>query len=199
MKVNETAKAAIFALGVALTGSSAMAQAPATPAPAVQPDVSESHLAAARKAIAAVNATDQFDSILPTAAAQLKAELIRKNPDMSNAIISTVDEETLSLVSRRAALEQEVARVYTRIFTEPELNEIAAFYETPAGKKLLEEGPIIAREVVQAVEIWQRGIARDLASNVGEKLKTVYDARQAQGTAPVVPSAPETPGTATNQ
>jgi hypothetical protein len=189
MKLNETAKAAILALCVTTFAGGALAQAPAAPAPA-QADVSESHLAAARKAVAAVKATDQFDIILPTAATQLKGELVRKNPDMSSIIITTVDEETLALVSRRAALETEVARVYTRIFSEQELNEIAAFYATDAGKKLLEEGPIIAREVVQTVEIWQRGIARDLATNVGEKLKAAYEARQgAAGTAPVVPPA----------
>lgn len=190
MKVNMAARAALLAFGLGLTASAASAQTQ-EPAAAPAAEVAPSHMQAARKAIAAVGATDQFDSILPTAAAQLKSELIRKNPDLSNVIISTVDEQTLEMVSRRGALEQEVARVYTRIFSEPELNEIAAFYQTPAGKKLLEEGPIIAREVVGAVEIWQRGIARDLARNVGDKLRAAYEAQQgpAEGADATAPAA----------
>lgn len=141
-------------------------------------DVSDSHLAAARKTVDALNATDQFDVILPAAAAQLKADLIQKNPDMDGLIIETVDEQTLALVSRRADLEREVALAYARIFSEEELNAMAEFYASPAGQKLLEDGPIVAREVQGAAEIWQRGIARDLAQAVGEELDTIYQARQ---------------------
>ena len=36
---------------------------------------------------------------------------------------------------------------------------------TDAGKKLLSDGPIITRELYKAADIWQRGIARDLAQN----------------------------------
>ena len=54
-----------------------------------------------------------------------------------------------------------------------DLNAIAAFYSSDAGKKLLSDGPIVTRELVKAADIWQRGIARDLAQSVGTKLATV--------------------------
>jgi hypothetical protein len=189
MKFNKFGRhglAAALALG--LCGTVAYAQTPPAPAAPVAQEVTPSHMEAARKTIVALAATDPFDSILPQAAAQLKAELIRKNPDLSSAIIQAVDEQTLALAARRRDLETEVARVYTRIFNEDELNAIGTFYASPAGKKLLEEGPIVAREVMQAAEIWQRGVARDLAQSVGEKLKAVYEARGEA--APAAPAAP---------
>ena len=42
--------------------------------PASAQDISDSHIKAARLALDALNATDQFDAILPQAAAALKAE-----------------------------------------------------------------------------------------------------------------------------
>lgn len=140
-------------------------------------EIGESHIKAAHAAIGAIHATDSFDGILPQAAAALKQQLIQQNPDMQELITQTVDEKTLELASRRADLERESALVYAKAFSEKDLNDIAAFYSSEAGKKLIENGPIASRELVKAAEIWQNGIARDLAEQVGEKLKAVAGAK----------------------
>lgn len=156
-------------------------------------EISESHLKAARAAIAAIHATDQYDSILPQAAQALKQELIRQNPDLEALVISTVDEKTIGMAGRRADLEREAALVYARNFSEPDLTAIAAFYDSEAGKKLLANGPLVAREVVKAAEIWQNGIARDLAEAVGTELEKIVGA-QAQANPPAAAPAPEPEG-----
>ena len=115
-------------------------------------------------------ATEDFDKILPQAAAALKQELIQKNPDLQELIIKTVDEETFALVPRRTDLEKEAALAYARVFSEEDLNAIATFYNSNAGKKLLSDGPIVTRELFKAADIWQRGVGRDLAQSVGTKL-----------------------------
>lgn len=154
-------------------------------------EIPESHIKAARSAISAVHATDAYDNILPAAAIALKQQLIQQNPDLQEMIISTVDAKTIEMASRRADLEREVALAYARIYSEAELNAIAAFYQTDAGKKLLAEGPIVAREVAKAAEIWQRGISRDLTEAVGKDLEAAV-AAQVKANAAAAPAAPET-------
>ncbi|MBN9047116.1 MAG: DUF2059 domain-containing protein [Rhizobiales bacterium] len=158
-------------------------------------DVTQSQLEAARAAISAIHATDQFDEILPQAARALAAELIQKDPNLQELISKTVDEKALELTARRADLETECARVYAKAFTEDELKAITAFYTSPAGKKLLTEGPIVTREVVKAANIWQNGIARDLAHNVAVVLAAkapstpaVAPATDDDAAAPAVPA-----------
>lgn len=133
-------------------------------------EIGDTHLRAARAALAALRTTEEFDTVLPQAAIALKTELIQKNPDLQQLIIRTVDETAMSLAGRRADLEREAAAVYARVFNEAELNEIAAFYSSPTGSKLINDGPIVLREIFQAAEIWQNGIARDLAQQVAEKI-----------------------------
>ena len=160
-------------------------------------EIAESHLQAARATITAVKATDNYDIILPAAAQQLKQELIQQNPDLTDVIIATVDEKALGLAGRRADLEREAAIAYAKIFSEAELNAITTFYNGDAGKKLLASGPIVAREVVKAAEIWQRGISRDLATEVGKQISDIVDARVAAdkaaggNPAPITAPAPE--------
>ncbi len=151
--------------------------------PALAQDVSESHLKAARAAVAAIHATDPFDSILPQAAAALQEQLIQKNPDMEQMISTTVSEKALGLASRRADLEKEAALAYAKAFSEDELSAIATFYGSEAGKKLLDKGPLVTRDLVKAADIWQNGVARDLAQQVGEAL-----AAAAKTKAPAAPT-----------
>lgn len=134
-------------------------------------DTSESHMDAARRAIAAIGATDAFDQVIPASAEGLKTRLIINNPNLDAEITEIVEDEALALVSRRADLENEVARAYTDAFTEDELNAIADFYETDAGSKLLETGPIVTREVNSSAQIWARGIERDLLEAVVQRMQ----------------------------
>ena len=160
-------------LAAALATSAIVAFSP----PSLAQDISESHLAAAREAVAALRATDPFDSILPQAAAALQQQLIQKNPDMEQLITTTVSEKALALASRRADLEKEAATAYANSFSEQELKEIATFYSSATGKKLLEKGPYAMRELVKAADIWQNGIARDLAQQVGQALSSADNAK----------------------
>ena len=146
--------------------------------PASAQDIAASHLKAARAAISAIGATDGFDGILPQAAAALKAELIQKNPDLADLINATVDEKTLELASRRSDLEREAATIYARVFSEEALNDIAQFYNSETGKKLLADGPIVSRQLSQAADIWQRGVARDLGQSVGEQIQAIIDSKK---------------------
>ncbi|ESY74838.1 DUF2059 domain-containing protein [Mesorhizobium sp. M1050] len=153
--------------------------------PAFSQDVTESHLKAARAAVAAIHATDPFDNILPQAAAALESQLIQKNPDMQELIGKTISEKALALASRRADLEKEAALAYAKVFSEKELTDIANFYNSDSGKKLLDSGPTVTRDLVKAADIWQNGVGRDLAQQVGETL-----AAAAKAKAPAAPAAP---------
>lgn len=165
--------------------------------PAFAQEIAESHLKAARAAVDAINATDLYDNILPSAAAALKRELIQKNPDLSNDVTAIVDGEALKLASRRTDLEKEAALAYARSMSEADLNAIAQFYTSPAGLNLLKNGPIVTREVAKAAEIWQNGIARDLAEQVAKQLQAkVGQPQAAEQTETPAPAAPAEGSTA---
>jgi len=143
------------------------------PASVSAQEFTDAHLDAARAAISAIHATDQFDQILLNAATQIKAELIVNSPDKQQQISDMVDDAALALAPRRADLENEVARVYAKLFTEQELQQIADFYNSDAGKKLLSQGPVATREMLGAAEVWSNGIIRDLRQNAIAGLRQI--------------------------
>lgn len=148
-------------------------------------EVSPSHLEAARAAVDALDVTEQFDEILPNAATQIKAELIVNNPNLQSEISAMVDDNAIELAPRRADLENEVARIYARVFTEQELREISAFYTSAAGTKLIGQGPLAARETMGAADIWANGIVRDLQNaSTADIREMAPPAAEAAATAP---------------
>lgn len=156
----------IVASSLALASHSALAQ-----------EISSEHLAAARAAITALKSTDQFDAVIPATAEQLKVNLIRANADLQEIISATIDEEALKIVPRRADLEREAAQIYAKAFSQEELTAIADFYNSGPGKKLIESGPLVTRELIKSAEIWSAGIGRDLAENTNKALQEKIGAR----------------------
>lgn len=156
---------------VAVLTAIGMATLLAFPGAAGAQEATPEHLAAARKAVEASQSTASMDAILPSLGERAKQQLIANRPDAADQISALVDEATISLASRRGDLEDEVARIYARIFTEAELNEITAFYETDAGKKLINQTPIIARAMDAASRVWTSGVQRDLQAAVAKKIQ----------------------------
>ncbi|AQS41789.1 MAG: Hypothetical protein BHV28_11010 [Candidatus Tokpelaia hoelldobleri] len=142
--------------------------------------ISASQLQAARKAVAAIHATDQFDEFLPGIMVDLKNKWMGLYPNYEKEISAVVDEQALALTPRRTDLEKEAARAYAKQFSEKELNQIAAFYNTEAGKKLIEKGPVAMVEALNAYKIWRQGIAQDLDANVQKALQKKFGEAQQQ-------------------
>lgn len=132
---------------------------------------SQSHLEAAKKAIAATRSTTRLDEILPRMAQNAKGELIRNRPDQEEQITEIVDSAAINLAARRGDLESEVAQIFVRVFSEEELREITAFFESEAGRKFLDESPVILREIDRAARVWTNGVRRDLGAAVREKME----------------------------
>lgn len=139
--------------------------------PSQAQEPAQSHLIAAKAAISATGTSAPLDNILPIMAEQAKTQLISSRPDIAAVISDIVDNATIALAPRRGDLENEVASIYVKVFTEEELKEIAEFYLSGAGKKLLAEAPIIERQIKQASQTWGSGVRRDLSQAIGEKMR----------------------------
>jgi hypothetical protein len=162
MKLSQLGKLTAAAIIVAGLGATAVRAAD---------DVTPEQLKAARATIAAVGATSKFDVILPTIAEQLKQQLIQATPNFEPVINEVVDAKAIEFAKRRTDLENEAAKVYATSFTLEELNAITAFYTSPAGKKLIANGPIALREMNKAADIWATGVSRDLTKSASEAIE----------------------------
>ena len=159
--------------------------------PVFAQDLSEAHLKAARAAVKASGSTGRFDLILPQVLQDVKSRFISNRPDLEAEITEVANDQAIALAPRRADLENEIAVVIGKIFSEEELKELEVFYSTAVGKKLLSETDVIGRQVVAASRVWANGIARDLEKNVSDVLTEKYGKDSTEGVANTPTEAPK--------
>lgn len=166
------ALAAILAVALASVPAAAQNAAPAAPAatPADE-DFTPSHLTAARKVIAAVKGDINFDDILPGVAAQTRDIFTRTNPALTREIEDTTTAVAIEMVQRRVELSHTLQLIWARRFSETELNELAAFFESPIGKKYIETFPVIGMLSIGASNEWEQVLAADMVSETRKRLR----------------------------
>jgi hypothetical protein len=150
-------------VGVALAAAPSLASAQ---------EISASHLAAALDVVKSAKASRGFDNVLPTLATKVEDRLIRVRPDLHKEITAAVESAALKLASRRADLDNDVARVWAKSFSEDELKTIAEFYKTPAGQKFADVGSLVYAETLDAVNGWSDRLGEELLGKSRDELKS---------------------------
>jgi hypothetical protein len=138
--------------------------------PAGAQEISRSHLDAALVAVQSAGAARGFDSVLPAIAERIKGRLIRMRPDLHQEISATVEQVALQLAVRRQDLDEAVARVWAKNFTEDELVTIAEFYKSPTGQKFAEIGPRVIQDSLKSVESWSTRVGEEMYEMSRESL-----------------------------
>ncbi|MCR4283156.1 MAG: DUF2059 domain-containing protein [Bauldia sp.] len=158
---------------IALLAATLVAVSPGAVAPmAIAQELSASHVAIALTVVKSAGATRGFDNVLPILANKVTDRLISIRPDLHKEIAAAVEAVVVKLAVRRAELDNDVARIWAKYFTEEELQTLAQFYQSPAGKKFSEIGPQMVAESYQVVDRWSNRVGDELLEKTREELKS---------------------------
>ena len=134
-------------------------------------EISEPRLAAARLVVTSAPSLGNFDNILPGVSTKTKDQFIRVRPDLYKEISGVVDEIALKLAVRRADLDNDLARIWAKTFTEEELNAINLFFTSDVGKKFKDRAGSIGDEILKASRSWANRLGDELVEKSKEELK----------------------------
>ncbi|GGK40587.1 DUF2059 domain-containing protein [Salinarimonas ramus] len=146
-----TLAVAIALAGAATTGARAQTEA----APAAQTQFSESHLALAREVVTSSGMARSFQAVIP----QMQEGLLRRygrNPALLDDVTEVIRELEPEMELQRRAMVNRAARVIAARLSEEELTEIAAFFETDAGKRYVEVQPAILDGLISEMQVWSQ-------------------------------------------
>ncbi|SHM80124.1 DUF2059 domain-containing protein [Roseibium suaedae] len=143
----------------------------AAPVQAQTSEFTESHLAAAKEVVTATKALSSFDDILPLLAEQTRTLFVQADPARTQEIVDVTSEVALKLAAKRADLNKTIYEIWARRFTEEELKQLVAFYQSPLGSKLTDNGPTITALAIGAARQWQDQISSELVAMVREELE----------------------------
>lgn len=134
-------------IAAALIGVCIMAAVPAHAQTAATP--SPKALELAHKLVAKTNAANLMQQLIPTVIEPVVQKLKIANPGREADVQALVDKRLLpDFNTAMAPFFDAVAVTYAEHFTEAELGQILAFYDTPAGAKLVTEMPALLQQTM---------------------------------------------------
>jgi uncharacterized protein len=150
-------------IAVALFGFTAAAQAQHKPSAAA--------LATAHQLINITGATTLFRPLIAGVIEQAKTPFLQQNPALAGELKQIAAKINAEMEPRFSELTNEVATLYATHFTEPELKAILAFYQSPAGKKMLAVQPRIIDASMNFAQNWANKLSDEVVSKMREELK----------------------------
>jgi hypothetical protein len=151
----------IAALMIAVAGHAASAQQ--------RP--SEDAMAAARAFVDASGAAAQFEQVMPLMADQMSKAFRSLAPDRPREIDDAMAEVVKRFISRKSELIDEIAAIYADKLSVEDLREITKFYQTGAGRRMVESLPEVTRRAAAVGQTWGQRIGAEIASEMRRELK----------------------------
>ena len=149
------------------------AAAPAPTPPLAPPTpLSPGSRAVAQSLAEKLNIAGQVQDYLNGVRMELSYALARSNNKAPDAMASVVDELFMpDFVTRRGELASAFIDAWAATFTEDEMKQIAVFYNSPVGDKLIKSMPQITQTQMAFGRDWASHIVNDEVQKNGAKLR----------------------------
>jgi uncharacterized protein len=140
-------------------------------APAHAQPVTPAATAAAKELVDLKGAAQMFDPVIVGVVEQTKGALLQTNPQLSKDLTDVGNQLRNEFGPRRSEIIDAAAKAYAARFSEPELKEIVAFYKTTAGKKMLQQEPLVLDDTFGFIQQWQGRISEEVMNRFRAEMK----------------------------
>jgi uncharacterized protein len=138
---------------------------PETPAP------SPASMLLAKQIVEAKGVMGIFEPVVREEVEKVRSALIQTNLNWMKDINDSAGIVYRSYGARAGEFADAVARIYATHFTEAELKDLLAFYQSPLGRKMLTEEPKALNEVATYSRQWGQSISDDVMTKMRAEMK----------------------------
>ena len=136
-----------------------------------QPAPSPAAIAVAREVVEVKGGSAMFDPVIVSVVEQTKNALLQTNPQLGKDLTEVAAQLRNEFAPRRNELLAEAAKLYAARFTEQELKDMATFYKSPLGKKMITQEPIVLEEAFNYVQQWGPRVAEQVMNRFRAEMK----------------------------
>lgn len=157
-----------LASGPALAQGSAPSAAPGSTAAVAIP---ESQMRIAREIVEAAGIARSFDAAFPDFALRIRQSFASSRPELVKDMDDTLVALMPEIRTRRGEMVERAARAVAAPFTEAELRDILAFFNSPVGKKYVNSQPQMLQQIFQAMEPWMQQTSEFFLNRFREEMR----------------------------
>jgi hypothetical protein len=134
-------------------------------------DSSPEALAAGRELIEASRAAEQFKTLLPLIARQLKPAIVQGRPEVERDYDQIMPRMIEMAQQQFAEVTDDMASIYARNFSVEEMRQITAFYRSPAGQVFLDRFPAVAQQSLAVGQKFGQSLVKEMQRTLTEELR----------------------------
>ncbi len=155
---------ALFVIGIVRP---ALAQAPAAPGPQPSPAA----LLLAKQIVEIKGVQSMFAPLVRGVVEKTKNMFMQTNFMWAEDLDQVAAIEENKLAPRVSELVDATARMYAQHFTEAELKQLLAFYQSPVGKKAIVEEPKVLDEAMAYAGSWGDNLSQEVIGDMRDQMK----------------------------
>ena len=164
---------AAVAVLAGLTGGAWAAGAnppPAVPAPAVATPTAAA-VAAAGDILGDIGIKEKIALVVPGMMAELERNVTNTRPEIRDSLRQTLRAIQPEFDKTAQQIFDEAATILASQMSEKELQDVAAFFASPTGKKYLAIEPVFLRNLAAVAEPWRQKLSTDILTRAREEMK----------------------------
>lgn len=155
---------ALLAAGfVGMVAGPALAQSNPAPSPAA--------VATAKQILADKHIEDLYKEAVPGLVERTKLTLLQSNLNYQKDLNEVAIKVAKDLAGREKEIGDEIAKIYASRFSEQELKDVAAWYKSPLGKKVIEQEPQIFAASRGFMDQWAQTFSQQIISKFRAEMK----------------------------
>jgi hypothetical protein len=127
-------------------------------------------IATAKQILSMTGATAVFNPLIAGVVEQARLLYLGQNPALAPDLNQIAAQIRKDLQPRFSELTDEIAKLYADAFTDSEMKEILAFYQSPIGKKLIEVQPKMTEASMNFAQNWANKLSEEVTARMREEL-----------------------------
>jgi uncharacterized protein len=143
----------------------------ATPAPAQNHEPSANAILIAKQIVQLKGVKQIVDPIAIGVVEKVKGLVMQQNFMWQKDIDAVATQLHKEFDGRSGELVDSMARSYATHFTEPELKQILAFYQSPVGQKMIVEEPKAIDDTMRTAADWADNLSTDVMNRMRAEMK----------------------------
>jgi hypothetical protein len=128
------------------------------------------NIALAKQMLQVTHGDAVFTPLIPGVVEQARLFYMQQNPALGKDLTEVATKIRNDLQPRFAELIDDLAKIYADAFSEQEMKEIIAFYQTPAGKKMLDQQPKLVDASMNFAGNWANKLSEEVTAKMREEL-----------------------------
>ena len=146
---------------------------PAAPAPAAAASAqpSAAALAAADKILAVIGLKESIATVVPRMMAELEANVTRTRPEIKDLLRATLKAIQPEFDQTAKQTYDQAATLLASLMSEKEITDVAAFFDSPSGKKYVQVTPVFLQRLSDVTGAWREKISTDILVRARQEMK----------------------------